>query len=80
MPNTNVCSTTSFLGKSDAVRHGLTPARRETIGEGLPRRKLQVVRVPVRRLVEKHGPSPINPHYAYERARKAGEVTYSPRR
>lgn len=30
MPNTNVASSTSFLGRSDTVRHDLTPARPES--------------------------------------------------
>lgn len=33
MPNTNVVSPTAHYGKSDANRHGLTPARRETHDE-----------------------------------------------
>lgn len=41
MPNTNVASKTAFWGKSDADRHGLTPARREWVMEGTMRRALQ---------------------------------------
>lgn len=33
MPNTNVVSPSSHYGASDTVRHGFTPARRETFDE-----------------------------------------------
>lgn len=64
---TNICSSSSFFGQSDATRHRLTPARRETIAE----REFRIM------LAEK---DEIEELARYDEARRNNEIEYSEKR
>ena len=67
MPDTNVNSYTSFLGKSNTNRHGYAPARAETEKEELMRAELESIDRK-RELAE------------YDAARNNGGITYTEKR